>query len=439
MSVFSMKGKKRAQDVVGQGSPGFPIELWIDILREAQYDDLVPCYAWLKKYALVCRAWRPHAQRLLFHRVALNHGASHCKAFLKSMSSIQDREHAALLTGSIQTLSMSLDHQEIYADIIELCSNLKELRMCLYHASFRPNVLARIARVAPSIKMLRVRAYNYSVLFQTLPLFHAVEILDVDCSPAEDAFPALSFPTPAWQLRELRYTNFRRGTHVFVDWALSGAAAGSSETLEALQIHCPSFSPSTLPELGATRVRSLFVPRVTAEDDLSLLTQLEEVWMTHPRHPPPAFAPLPPSIRYITLDALGDNDDYDNILSDLQACYERTGGRLEVITYHRQCIDREDPLDDVRALYEFCEDHGVEFRLIKPPYGSFAGERIPLSMQVTVPRATPLSSCRESALEVESLLQTWYKKRSPARRFVTKAKRAFNNVTMIHPAALAKP
>ncbi|KAI0699155.1 hypothetical protein C8T65DRAFT_697722 [Cerioporus squamosus] len=373
MSVFSRKGKKRAPPVVGQGSPGFPIELWIDILREAQYDDLVPCYGWLKKYALVCRAWRPHAQSLLFHRVALNHGASHCKAFLKSMSSIRDREHAALLVEAIHTLSMSLDHQEIYADIIEMCSNLKELRMCLYHASFRSNVLARIARVAPSIKLLRIRAYNYSVLFQTLPYFYAVEILDVDCSPAEDAFPVLSFPTPAWRLRELRYTNFRRGTHVFVDWALSGAAAGSCETLEALQVYCPSFSPSTLPELGVARVRSLFVPRVTAEDDISPLTQLEEIWMTHPRHPPPAFSPLPSSIRYITLDAL-DGVDYNDILSDLHACYERTGGSLVAITYHRQCIDREDPLDDVRALYEFCEDHGVEFRLIRPPYGAYAGE-----------------------------------------------------------------
>ena len=363
----------RTQPAVAQGSPGFPIELWIDILREAQYDDLVPSYGRLKKYALVCRAWRPHAQRLLFHRVALNHGASHCKAFLKSISSIQDREHAALLAGSIRTLSMSLDHQEIYADILELCMNLQELRMCLYHASFRANVLARIARVAPSIKMLRVRAYNYSVLFQTLPLFPAVEILDIDCSPAEDAFPVLSFPTPPWRLRELRYTNFRRETHVFVDWALSGAAAGSCETLEALQVQCPSFSPSSLPELGATHVRSLFVPRVVAEDDLSPLSHLEEIRMTHPRYPPPAFTPLPSSIRYITLDA-PEGVDLDDMLADLQACYEQTEGSLAVITYHRQCIDREDPLDDIRALHEFCEEHEIEFRLVQPPYGSYAGE-----------------------------------------------------------------
>ncbi|RPD55610.1 hypothetical protein L226DRAFT_511722 [Lentinus tigrinus ALCF2SS1-7] len=438
MSVFSRKGKKRAQPAVEQGSPGFPIELWIDILREAQYDDLVPSYGWLKKYALVCRAWRPHAQQLLFQRVALNRGASHCKAFLRAIASIQDKKHADMLTGSIQTLSMSLDHQEIYADIIEMCTNLKELRMCLYHASFRPNVLARLARVAQSIKMLHVRAYTYSVLFQTLPLFPAVEILDIDCSPAEDALPVLSFPAPAWRLRELRYTNFRRGTHVVVDWALSGAAAGSCETLEALQVQCPSFSPTSLPELGATHVRSLFVSRVTEEDDLSPLCQLQEVWMTHPRYPPPAFSPLPPSIRHITLDAL-EGVDYDEILADLHEFYERTGGNLASLTYHRQCIDREDPLDDIRALYEFCEEHDVEFRLVQPPYGSYPGERIPLSMQISVPRVTPLSSRRESKMEVEALLQTWYKKRSAARRFVTKAKRALNTATMIHPAALAKP
>ncbi len=60
-------------------------------------------------------------------------------------------------------------------------------------------------------------------------------------------------------------------------------------------------------------------------------------------------------------------------------------------------------------------------------------------MQIAVPRATPLSAQRDSKLEVESLLQTWYKKRSPARRFVTKAKKAFNDATILHPAALAKP
>ena len=66
-------------------------------------------------------------------------------------------------------------------------------------------------------------------------------------------------------------------------------------------------------------------------------------------------------------------------------------------------------------------------------------QRIPLDMEITVPRVTPLSSRRESKMEVELLLQTWYKKQSPARRFVTKAKRAFNSATTIHPAALAKP
>ena len=90
--------------------------------------------------------------------------------------------------------------------------------------------------------------------------------------------------------------------------------------------------------------------------------------MTHPRYPPPAFTPLPSSIRYITLDAL-EGVDFDDMLADLQACYERTEGNMAIITYHRQCIDREDPLDDIRALYEFCEEHDIEFRLVQPPYG----------------------------------------------------------------------
>lgn len=289
------------------------------------------------------------------------------------MASIRDAEHAAMLQASIHILSMTLDHQEMYADILEMCPNLRELRMTLYHAAFRPHVLSRIAGVATSIKMLHVRTYHYTVLFQLLPLFHAVEVLDVDCTPAPDVFPDLTFPAPAWRLRDLRYINLRRDTHPFTEWALSGMAAGTSETLEALQVECPTFSPSSLRALGLTGLRSLSLPRVTDDDNLFPLTHLEEIYITSSRKPRPTFRQLPSGIRHIILNAI-DGADRDAIVSDLRAYHERTGAGLAIITYHREVKDMEVQLDDIRALYEFCEECGVEFRLVNPPYGFYMGE-----------------------------------------------------------------
>ncbi len=414
--------------------PRLPIELWIDILRDAQYDDLMPSYKSLKGYALVCRAWRPHAQRLLFTRVALPQGANHCRVFLRSIASTVDAEHATMLTASIHTLSMTLDHQEIYADVVEMCPNVRELRLTLYHAAFRPHILSRISRVAPSIKLLYVQPHYYSVLLQLLPLFHAVEVLDVDCSiPMQDLFPDLTARVaPQWRLRELRYTNHRWETHAFVKWALSGVAAGSLKTLEALQVECPTFFASSVCALGLPRLRSLCVDQVTEDDDFSSLKQLEEVRITLPRQPPPSFDRLPPGVKHIGLNAI-DGAEREAVLSDLRAYHERAGGNLATITYQREVQDSEGSFDDIRALYQFCEEHAIQFRLITPSYGHYTGEvsvwrshlpdlvltvspfssqGMPLSLNITIPRAMPLSLRRNSLPSVKTLLQMREKKKS---------------------------
>ncbi len=407
----------------GQGLRRLPIELWIDILRDAQYDDLVPSYKWLKRFALVCRAWRPYAQQLLFAHVALPLGASHCRAFMRSMASTKGAEHAAMLTASIHTLSMALDHQDVYADVLEMCPNLRELRMTLYHASFRPHILSRISRIAPSMKMLHIQAHYYSVLLQILPLFHAVEVLDIDCSIAvQDLFPDLAGrAAPAWRLRDLRYNNLHWQTDGFVKWALSGAANGSLDTLEALQVECRTFFASSVCALGLSRLRSLHVGRVTEDDDFSSLTQLEEIMITLPRQPPPAFHVIPSGVKHIGLNAIDDADR------------ERTGSSLSTITYQREFQDTEGSFDDIRALYQFCEVHAIQFRLIAPPYGHYTGEvsvwrshlpdlvltvspfssqGMPLSLNITIPRAMPLSLRRNSLPSVKTLLQMREKKKS---------------------------
>ena len=350
---------------------GLPIELWIDILCEAQYNDGIARYKWIKRYALVCRAWRLHAQQLLFAHVILR-TASRCKTFVGGLRSITDEEHAERLKRSIRTLSMTVDHQDIYAEAISLCSNLWELNVCLYHASFRPGVLTKLSPPA-TLRALSVRAHHYTALFQLLVHFPDIEFLEVNCNSAQDPFPDSTSPAPPWRLRELRYTNLRRGTQGFVEWAVSGRAAGSKETLEVLHVQSASFDPSSVSALGLTRLRSLIVPCVTDGDDLSQLIQLQEIGMTCPRHPPPAFLPLPPGIQHISMHHL-EKGDVEDVLVSLSEYLGESDRELRVVTYHRSCQEPEDLVEDVRALYDYCKERDIEFRLMDPHYGYYACE-----------------------------------------------------------------
>ena len=139
-----------------------PLELILPILDEAQYDDLIPRNKWLRNYSLVCRAWSVHAQRLLYTCVALLKSADHCNRLIKCMNLVESRdlERAALFKNSIRTLGMSVDHQDIYVDVVKLCPNLQELHLILYHASFRPEVLDGLAAAGLQISALRVKAYT---------------------------------------------------------------------------------------------------------------------------------------------------------------------------------------------------------------------------------------------------------------------------------------
>ncbi|KAH9897779.1 hypothetical protein C8Q73DRAFT_641620 [Cubamyces lactineus] len=419
----------------------FPIELWILILREAQYDDLQPRYRWLRRYSLVCSAWRPYAQELLFAHVALR-GSGHCKAFQRAVLCPHNPAHAERLRRAVRTLSMVMDHQEIYPDIIQLCPALRELHLCMYHATFRPDVLAALAHAVPrTLRALRVRTYHYPALFQLLALFPHIEYLEVDCNSVTAPVPSpIPCDPPRWRLRELRYTNLRRGTHALVEWALSGPGQGSRDTLEGLRVQCPSFNPSVLPTLGVSRLRSLAIPRVANGDDLSVLTHIEELWMTAPRYPTPTFLPLPASVRHLALHPLAGaaEVDYESIESELATFYEQAGAHLEVVTYHRRCDEDDESVEDVRMLYDFCKARDLEFRLMDPPYGYYAGERIPFEPISQCPRLAPQSSRRSTKQErLGSILNAPRKKPTLTRKLARSAKKAFGST--IHPASLARP
>nr|VWO96046.1 Alcohol oxidase [Ganoderma boninense] len=418
-----------------------PIEFVLEILQQAQYDDLVPRYKWIKNYALVCRAWSSYAQQLLFAYVALLRGAEHCKSFWKiiELTDARDPEHAALLRGSVRTLGMVIDHQHFYADIVHLCPNLQELHLSLYHGSFRPEVLQSLAEVGVRLKALRVKTYHYLPLFQLLSLLPGLEYLEVDCNSVFGG--ALTIPplsAPAWSLRHLRYANLRRHTHLFLEWALSGPGAVARDSLEVLEVISPSFDPSTIAALGiAPTLRSLTLQRLFDGDDLTALTSLQEISVVHPIGTPPSFRQLPMGLVHVMLGSIANASGCATTVAGLSEYHNRCDGSLRVLTYTRRCDSSVDQLTDVDMLHDFCEERGIEFRLMDPPYGFYPGERVPLKPAQSFPRDLPVSSRRPLPVQGEGLPWKTKRKATLARKIVNAASRAFGGT--IPAVALAKP
>ncbi|CDO73013.1 hypothetical protein BN946_scf185007.g67 [Trametes cinnabarina] len=291
--------------------------------------------------------------------------------------SFHDPEHATWLQSSVSVLSMLMDHQEIYSEVLQLCPNLRELHLHVYHTFFRPKALEALANsIPPTVRVLRVRAYHYTALFQLLSLFPHIEYLEVEYRGTDSSMPApIPWAPPQWSLRQLWYSNRRQQARRFIEWALSGPGVGSRHTLEALRAQCPMFSPSILSTLEVSSLRLLSIPALSAHDNLSAFSRLEEVWLTAPRHASLTFLPLPAQVRRLVLYRLSETADYDDVLADLSAYYERSGRHLEAVTYHRDSTgDEGDILEDVRMLYNFCVARNLSFELMDPPYGSYPGE-----------------------------------------------------------------
>ncbi|KAI0632956.1 hypothetical protein C8Q77DRAFT_857572 [Trametes polyzona] len=422
-----------------------PAELVLAILEEAQYDDILPRYKWLKRYSRVCRTWRPYAQRLLFTQVALLRGAPHCQAFVTAVSPTptSDEAHLAFLRGSVRSLAMVVDHQEIYAEVVELCPNVTELHVSLFHASFRPEVLARFAR-GPQIEVLRIRAYHQWTLAQLLSVYVTVKYLEVDMnSGRETALDTDGWPAPPGQLRELRYSNVYHRTHPFFRWILSGS---SKDTLEVLELRSPNIRTDTLAELSVgARLRSLLLPVVSLQQGAELASvapKLEELelLMVMP-FPQSVFDGLPPGLVHLGLrDASGDAGLAAHVHA-LATYHDRSGGTLRVLSHHRRCEDADEEgggeSRDTFALFQFCQSKGIEFRSFEPMYGHYAGERVPLGPARTFPRPAPLSERRAVTVDENGFKMGGKVKRSFVRRVAKAAGKAFGS--SIPPVALAKP
>ncbi|KAI0369254.1 hypothetical protein BV20DRAFT_371072 [Pilatotrama ljubarskyi] len=414
-----------------------PNELVIAILDEAQYDDLLPRYKWLKRYCRVCHAWRPIAQRLLFAHVALLGGAAQCKIFKDAVTqSSTNLPHLVYLRESVRMLSMVVDHQEVYGELIELCPNLREIQLRVHHAFFRANVLSRIVR-GPRVEALRLRTYHVRPMLQLLKIYEdSLRYLEVDYQGALQATPeSLGLPLPALRLHELRYSCGYRETHAFPEWLLSGT---SRETLQVLHIRCPSFQLGTLAVSGVgARLLSLATDATCADEDLSLLApSLREFATESTRTSASALSRLPPGIIHISLRDVSEQP-YRDIADGLATYHRRSDGSFRVLSYHRRrYAEKHDEMEDVRELYSFCEARGIEFRLFQPAYGHYAGERVPLGPVHSFPRPMPVSVRREMP-DVHTLSVASQRNRSLIRRMVKAAGKAFGE--SIPAVVLAKP
>ncbi|OJT15698.1 hypothetical protein TRAPUB_5076 [Trametes pubescens] len=439
-----------------------PTELVIAILEEAQYEDLLPRYKWLKRYSRVCRAWRAPAQRLLFSHVALLRGAAQCKAFKDAVTDLSsaDPAHLDYLRESVKTLAMAVDHQEVYAEVIELCPNLRELHLSLYHASFRPDVLARLAR-GPRVEAIRVKAYHLWPLLQLLSVYGTVQYLEIDFNSVRDGFAeAQDLPTPLTQLRELRYFDQLHRTHPLVEWILSGP---SQKTLEVLELRCPGIELEMLAGVGP-HLRSLAIAGLGGNDDVAEVAPALEELVVLASFPVTVslVKRFPASLVHLAIQDLTLNGRCVEDVDALAAYYVNGGLSLRVLSFHcRRGEPEKAARSDALAMFELCKARGIEFRFFEPPYGHYAWEvraalniytmmfswlfflqRVPLESVRTFPRPTPFSERRAGSMSGEQLSAEWDLSRargksSFVRRVAKAAGKAFGS--SIPPMALAKP
>ncbi|KAI0830233.1 hypothetical protein BC628DRAFT_1408379 [Trametes gibbosa] len=423
-----------------------PNELIISILDDAQYDDLLPRYKWLKAYSRVCRTWRSYAQQLLFTDVALVRGAAQCKAFMDTVTSTAEPERMAFLRGCVRTLSVVVDHQTIYTEIIELCPNLRELHLSLFHASFRSEALASLER-GPRVEALRIRAFYCKPILQLLSVYDKVHFLEVDFNSVRDetSITLEDWPVPLAELKELRFTATQRPPHPFLSWALSG----SPQSMEVLHVCCPGLQVAALAESGVgPSLRSFSMPASfgCTTDLAAFAPSLQEAEFGMPLSSyilsPNLFDRLPLGLVHLSLrDSDGIGQHCVRYIDSLAAYYDRAEGSLRVLSYHCRTGDVErlvDVLPAARALFDFCRARNVEFRLFEPPYGHYARENIPLGPVHAFPRPMPLSERRSITVD-----EDWFNMasargmKSKPKKILRKFAKAFGS--SIPPVALAKP
>ena len=238
-----------------------PIELVADILTFAQYDDCLPVYKWLRRYALVCKEWCPYGQSLLFNRVVLLNGGKQCEKFIAALSGrlSRDSEHTLFLRRSVRTLVLGMDHQGTYVDAILLCPNLFELNVRLFHAMFRPESLHKL-RKAPRYQALYIRSTFYMPMHQLLEVSPGVEYLSLHIASVQVASQRVTLPCT---LRELRIFSLPSVTSDILSWLLP--TKQSRAELEVL--HVNEALSSQIPKLSDFgKLRCLHIKSIASSE-----------------------------------------------------------------------------------------------------------------------------------------------------------------------------
>lgn len=347
--------------------PRLPTELVAKVIEEAQYEDLLPRYRWLRRYALVCREWCPFAQALIFRRIVLVGGVEQCEKVIATLSGkfSSDAAHTAFLRSCVRTLIMSMDHRQIYVDVLMLCPNLVELGVKLHHACFRSDAL-RSLEAAPKIKSLRIRSAFYKPMYQLLSVFPNLESLDLDARSMRNICEPF---TPEWKLRELRLCCIPQSTLDLLSWVFSSPC--SRESLEILHLN-NDVPPELFADFQFPNLRSLRARSVT-EEDVEKLPCLEELGLHVVPPTQHFFTSLPTSIQHLLIPSTVDN--VETVTQGLSLFQHKPGSSLRALTYTRSPqVERGVEEKDVRILQLFCHQNGLQFRFMDPPYGAMPGE-----------------------------------------------------------------
>lgn len=344
-----------------------PVELLASILSFAQYDDCLPVYKWLRRYALVCKEWCPYGQSLLFHRVVLLSGGKQCEKFITALSGrlSKDSEHTLFLRRSVRTLILGVDHQSVYVDAILLCPNLFELNVRLFHAMFRAESLHKL-RKAPRYQALYIRSTFYMPMHQLLELSPGVKYLSLHITSMQIVSQRVALPCT---LRELRIFSLPSVASDILSWLLPTKQARAE--LEVL--HLNEASSSQISKLSDfENLRSLHVKTLTSSE-LIFFPRLEELAL---RGMPPStahFEALPHSLRHILLPSM--EKCLHVVLQGIDTYQNSSQGSLIALTYTRSSTSGPTiEENDVQALYSSCLKHNIKFRLMDPPYGTMRGE-----------------------------------------------------------------
>ncbi|KAI0041452.1 hypothetical protein FA95DRAFT_1565365, partial [Auriscalpium vulgare] len=318
------------------------------VFRSSQHTTID--YTTLHACALVCRAWTPAAQRLLFRRIrCFDLRDRHCNMRLL-VRTLSISPHIAALVRYIQIAWP--DHRPDYGDVclrlLELCPHVGGISFFSWHRPNKPlsaELAARLRAIQLRPVLLRmilvdnsnirtivgmcqgVRVLAFSSGYDH-PLPPTVEVLEIY---EDSAYGCLSRSHPLPALRYLRL--------ITLSWP------------STLSRHL--ISTGILPQLQSLPIKGTFPPA----EVLDHLTQLKTLVV---RKLPKQSINLPPTLQYFGYHTWGVSSD---TRAELAVIPLRALPGLQLVTVTR-FVER-----DVRtALEAMCRDIGVEFGTYESPH-----------------------------------------------------------------------